>query len=145
MLSITAHAQDAAPAPASGACPMLPDTAQLHWQHRAGSDGSDVCRALRDSDNSEAFGLYIAKKSPFQPKRGDRAEAGTIDGRAMHWYRGELAGKPDVQVRETLIQLDDGRSAHIWLQADSPEKLTEALGQSQSMRFPSTRLSSAGK
>ncbi|KRA20096.1 hypothetical protein ASE43_16145 [Lysobacter sp. Root983] len=86
--------------------------------------------------------MYISNKSPFTPKRGDRAEAGNIDGKPMYWYRGELAGKPDVQVRETLLDLGDGRVAHIWLQAASPDKLGEVLGLTQGLRFPSARLSS---
>ncbi|UHQ24674.1 hypothetical protein LVB77_08290 [Lysobacter sp. 5GHs7-4] len=121
-------------------CPQLPSSTQLVWQHKPAA-GSDVCLALRE-DGSEAFGMYISNKSPFTPKRGDRAEAGTIDGKPMYWYRGELAGKPDVQVRETLLDLGDGRVAHIWLQAPTPDKLGEVLGLTQGLRFPSSRLSS---
>lgn len=121
-------------------CPQLPPSSQLTWEHKANA-GSDFCRALRN-DGSEAFGMYISNKSPFTPKRGDRAEAGSIDGKSVFWYRGELAGKPDVQVRETLLELGDGRIAHIWLQAASPDKLGEVLGLTQGLRFPSARLSS---
>lgn len=128
-----AQAQDA------GGCPQLPAGTTLVWEHKATGD-SDFCRAIRE-DGSEAFGLYISPKATFQPKRGDRAEAGLIDGREMHWYRGELATKPDMEVRETLIQLDDGRVAHIWLQAN-PADLPALIGQAQSMRMPNTRLSS---
>lgn len=136
-----AQAQDPAAAD-GGACPQLPDGTDLRWEYRAGAD-SDFCRAIRNSDGSEAFGLYIAAKSPFEPRRGDRAEAGSIDGRSMHWYRGELAGKPNVQVRETLIDVGNGKLAHIWLQANSSEQLKEALGQAEGLRFSSARLSSA--
>lgn len=121
-------------------CPQLPPSSQLVWEHKPNA-GSDLCRALRN-DGSEAFGMYISNKSPFVPKRGDRAEAGNIDGKPMFWYRGELAGKPDVQVRETVLELGDGRVAHIWLQAASPDKLGEVLGLTQGLRFPSARLSS---
>jgi len=134
---VCASAQEPA---APGACPFLPADSGLHWEHRAGAD-SDFCRALR-ADNSEAFGLYIAAKSPFEPKRSDRAEASTIDGKAMHWYRGELAGKPNIQVRETLLDIGNGKHAHIWMQAASPEQLREVIGQTEGLRFPSTRLSS---
>ncbi len=129
----TAQAQDA------GGCPQLPAGTTLVWEHKTTGD-SDFCRAIRE-DGSEAFGLYISRKASFQPKRGHRAEAGMIDGREMHWYRGELATKPEMQVRETLIQLDDGRVAHIWLQAN-PGDLPSMLGQVQSLRMPTTRLSS---
>lgn len=139
VLSAAAHAQDAVPA-AQGNCPMLPADTGLRWEHRGTAD-SDFCRALR-SDGSEAFGLYISNKSPFEPRRADRAEAGNIDGKPMHWYRGELAGKPQVQVRETLIEIGSGKTAHVWMQADSPDQLKEVLGQTEGLRFPSARLSS---
>lgn len=141
VLLFFACAQAQEPAGDNGACPQLPDGSSLRWEYRAGAD-SDFCRAIRNSDGSEAFGLYIAAKSPFAPRRGDRAEAGSIDGHSMHWYRGELAGKPNVQVRETLIEVGSGKLAHIWLQANSPEQLKEVLGQAEGLRFSATRLSS---
>ncbi|HEY0504957.1 MAG TPA: hypothetical protein VGD42_15860 [Lysobacter sp.] len=128
-----AHAQD------QGNCPQLPADSGLTWEYRT-TGGSDFCRALR-ADGSEAFGLYISRKANFEPKRGNRAEAGAIDGQSMYWYKGELATKPDVEVRETLVELADGRVAHIWLQADAPQ-LGAVLHQAQSIRFPATRLSS---
>ncbi|RPE81167.1 hypothetical protein EDC50_0339 [Vulcaniibacterium tengchongense] len=130
----------AAAAQDPGKCPQLPPDSGLTWEHRGTAD-SDFCRALR-ADGSEAFGLYIAAKTPFEPKRGDRAEPGVIDGQEIYWYRAELAGKPDVQARETLVRLDDGRTVHIWLQAPDPNALAPLLQQAQSMRLPSTRLSS---
>jgi hypothetical protein len=128
-----AQAQD------QGNCPQLPALSGLTWEYRASGD-SDFCRALR-ADGSEAFGLYISRKANFEPKRGNRAEAGTIDGQSMYWYKGELATKPDVQVRETLVELTDGRVAHIWLQSD-PQQLGVNIQQAQSIRFPAARLSS---
>jgi len=122
-----------------GNCPQLPANAGLAWEYKASGD-SDFCRALR-ADGSEAFGLYISRKANFEPKRGNRAEEAVIDGQSIYWYKGELATRPDVQVRETLVQLPDGRVAHIWLQAPAPE-LAPTLNQVQSMRFPATRLSS---
>ena len=128
-----AHAQE------QGNCPQLPAESGLTWEYRASGD-SDFCRALR-ADGSEAFGLYISRKANFEPKRGNRAEPGVIDGQSMYWYKGELATKPDVEVRETLVELADGRVAHIWLQSGAPE-LGAAIHQAQSIRFPATRLSS---
>ncbi len=128
-----AHAQD------QGNCPQLPADSGLTWEYRA-SGGSDFCRALR-ADGSEVFGLYISRKANFAPKRGNRAEAGRIDGQDMHWYRGELATRPDTEVRETLVELADGRVAHIWLQAEAPQ-LGATIQQAQAIRFPATRLSS---
>ena len=72
-------------------------------------------------------------RSPFEPKRGNREEAGTVDGREVQWYRAELVTKPDIEARETLIELDDGRVAHIWLQAPSGEQLRNALDLTRRM------------
>lgn len=122
------------------ACPQLPADSGLAWQHKA-SPTSDFCRALR-ADGSEAFGLFIANDSPFKPKRGDRAEQSSIDGREVHWYRSELAAQPDVEARETLIELPGGRVAHVWVQAKSEAQLAEALGQTSNLRFRPAQLSS---
>ena len=132
-LAGTAAAQD------SGACPYLAAETGLTWEHRGTAD-SDFCRALRQ-DGSEAFGLTIAKDAPFKPKGGNRAERVMIDGREVTWYRTEIAGT-DVQARETVLELPDGRVAYMWVQAASPEQLNQVLHQAESMRFGSTRLSS---
>lgn len=132
-LAGTAAAQDA------GACPYLAADTGLTWEHR-GSGDSDFCRALRE-DGSEAFGLTIAKDAPFKPKGGNRAERVNIDGRDVTWYRTEIAGT-QIQARETLVELPDGRVAYIWVQAKSPEQLNQALQQTRSMKFGATRLSS---
>ena len=129
----TAVAQDA------GACPYLSADTGLTWEHRGGAD-SDFCRALRQ-DGSEAFGMTIAKDAPFKPKGGNRAERVSIDGREVTWYRTEIAGT-QIQARETLVQLPDGRVAYIWVQATSPEQLSQVLQQTQSMKFGAARLSS---
>ena len=129
-----AWAQDA------GGCPNIPADSGLTWEYR-GNGEMDFCRALRN-DGSEAFGLYIAQKTPFTPKSGKRAETGHIDGQEVIWYRGELAGKPDIQVRETLLPLADGRVAHIWMQASNAQELGQVIRQAETMQFPATRLSS---
>src|SRR3546814_11121656 len=72
------------------------------------------CKALRDS-GEEVFAVMISADSPFDPRRSNRDEETVIDGHETHWYRGEIASAPDAQVRETLIELDDGRVAHISL------------------------------
>jgi hypothetical protein len=132
-LAGTAAAQDA------GACPYLAADTGLTWEHR-GTGDSDFCRALRE-DGSEAFGLTIAKDAPFKPKGGNRAERVNIDGREVTWYRTEIAGT-QIQARETVVQLPDGRVAYIWVQAKTPDQLSQALQQTQSMKFGATRLSS---
>ena len=122
------------------ACPQLPADSGLAWQHKA-TPTSDFCRALR-ADGSEAFGLFIANDSPFKPSRGNRAEQVVIDGREVQWYRSELAAQPDVKARETLIELPDGRVAHMWVQAKSQQQLDEALGEITNLRFRNAQLSS---
>jgi hypothetical protein len=121
-------------------CPQISADTGLTWEYRGNGD-MDFCRALRD-DGSEAFGLYIAKKTPFEPKKGKRAETGHIDGQEVTWYRGELAGKPDFEVRETLLPLADGRVVHIWMQAPNQQELRQVIRQAETMQFPATRLSS---
>lgn len=126
-----AWAQDAT------ACPQLPAGAELNWEHR-GTAGSDFCRALR-ADGSEAFGLYIAQESPFKPQRGNREETGRIAGKQVQWYRAEIATQPGVKARETLIRLDDGRVAHMWMQAGSDEALNQSFRLAENLRFGGNR------
>jgi len=116
-----------------GACPQLPANTGLTWEHRASGD-ADFCRALR-SDGSEAFGVYISPKPTFEPARADREERGQIDGQQVYWYRAEIATKPGVQARETLLALPDGRAAHVWLQAASREQLDAGFQLARSLHF----------
>ena len=120
----------------ASACPQLPSDTGLTWEYR-GAGGTDLCRALR-SDGSEAFGLVISSKPTFEPLRPDRAERSSVGGRDVYWYRAELAQKPGVQARETVIELPDGRSAHLWLQADNTEKLQAGFQLVQALRFAPT-------
>jgi hypothetical protein len=105
----------------------------LSWEARSTAD-SDFCRALR-SDGSEAFGLYISAKPNFEPNPRNRQESGRIDGRDVVWYRAEIATNPGVQARETLLQLADGRYAHVWLQADSTDALAADYRLVGNLRF----------
>lgn len=138
LLVMAAAAQAQNPA----ACPQLPADAELAWEHQ-GSGGADFCRALR-SDGSEAFGVYIAAESPFSPKRINREAEGVIDGREIHWYRAEIALKPDVTALETLIKLDDGRVAHLWLQSNSDAQLQQVMGVMRNLGFSPERRGIAG-
>jgi hypothetical protein len=119
----TARAQDVPPA---GHCPQLPAGTSLAWESRNMGD-SDFCRALR-SDGSEAFGLYISPQPNFKPRSRNREETTRIDGHDVTWYRAEIAASPNVQARETLLPLADGRQAHIWLQAGSAVDLAAGYG-----------------
>lgn len=125
-----AHAQQA------GGCPQLDASTGLTWEYR-GSDGADFCRALR-ADGTEAFGMYISRKPTFSPQRGNREESGTMGGREIQWYRAELAGQPGIEARETLLKLDDGRSAHVWTQAPSQDELQQVFELTRDIDF-STR------
>lgn len=125
-----ANAQEAQQA---AACPRLPADAGLTWEARSTAD-SDFCRALR-SDGSEAFGLYISAAPNFEPNPRSGKESGRIDGRDVVWYRAEIATAPGVQARETLLQLADGRYAHIWLQADSTDALAADYQLVGALRF----------
>ncbi len=132
-LAGVACAQETVAPAETTACPQLPASSGLTWQYRSSGD-ADLCRALR-GDGSEAFGLYISAKPTFEPNRGDRKEQGQIDGHEVTWYQAELAAKPDVLGRETVLQLPDGRSAHVWLQADSAERLDAGFQLVQGLHF----------
>ncbi|MEP6633961.1 MAG: hypothetical protein ABJA62_07095, partial [Luteimonas sp.] len=128
-------------AQAAGRCPTLDANSGLSWKQLDGPDFT-FCRAIRDSDGGEAFAITIGSESPFKPKRSDRAESSSVDGRDVSWYRGELANAPGALMRETLIDLGAGRVAHISLQAASQDQLTDSLKQVGALRFDETRLSS---
>ncbi len=138
LLALAGGAQAQAQPEVKGSCPRLAADSGLTWEYKAAAN-TDFCRALR-SDGSEAFGLYIARESAFRPSRSAREEQGTIDGREIHWYRSEIASKPDIQARETELGLADGRVAHLWVQATT-QQLGEALQQAQAIRFEAARLS----
>lgn len=131
------HAQQSTPG-----CPQLPAGSDLAWEHQ-GTDGSDFCRAVRE-DGSEAFGLYIADESPFEPRRKNREETGQVGGFEVQWYRAEIATQPDIAARETLIELPDGRLAHLWLQAPGGEQLQRAFDLASGLRFGTGRQVAGG-
>lgn len=133
-LTGTAYAQQV------GGCPTLPEGSKLTWEHKPIGD-ADFCRALR-ADGTEAFGMYLSAKAPFEPVRSNRAEQDTLDGQSVYWYRSEVALKPGVQTRETLVPLADGRVAHVWLQATSAEALDEEFRLVRGIQFNTARLSS---
>jgi hypothetical protein len=122
-------------------CPSLPKDSGLSWTKLDGADFT-FCKAIRDSDGAEMFAVTIAGESPFRPARGNRVEENSIDGHEGYWYRSELATAPTAQVRETLVELEDGRVAHITVRADSEAQLPELLHEVEGIRFQGTRLSS---
>ena len=128
-----------AQAQSTSPCPHLPASSGLTWTHQAGPD-FDFCKAMR-ADGTQAFGVFIGEESPFEPKGSNRAETGTIEGRGIYWYRGEVAGDPNVQVRETLVELADDRVAHIWMKARNPQELAREMALAQGLRFSDSRIS----
>lgn len=130
-----AHAQSKAD------CPTLPVDSGLAWDKLDSADFT-FCKAIRDSDARQVFAVMIAEDSPFRPNRSNRAEQTVIDGHEAHWYRGELAGNPDMLVRETLIELDRDRVAHISFRAVTEEELAQAIRAVEGIRFEGARLSS---
>lgn len=122
-------------------CPTLPADSGLAWDRLDSADFT-FCKAIRASDATQLFAVMIAEDSPFRPNRGDRAEPTVIDGREAHWYRSELAGSPDILVRETLIELDRDRVAHISFRAADEEQLAQTIRAVEGIRFEGTRLSS---
>ena len=131
----------AAAAQSSGVCPSLPEASGLAWKELQ-SPGLVFCKALRDSDGAEVFAVTIADKSPFKPNRSDRDNRTSIDGHDGYWYRSEVASAPAMQVRETLIELSDGRVAHLTVRAASRDLLPAAIQQAEAVRFPTTLVSS---
>ncbi|MGY0558306.1 MULTISPECIES: hypothetical protein [unclassified Lysobacter] len=79
--------------------------------------------------------MYISNDAAFDPKRRNREEVDVINGQEIHWYRAELVGQPDVEARETLVELNDGRSAHIWLQAGPGEQLDKMFQLTRALDF----------
>lgn len=132
-LAGTAQAQDA------GGCPQLPNVT-LSWQQRDYGQ-TTLCRALR-ADGSEAFGISITPEAPYDLKRANRRNTGSVGGQAVYWYEGQLATKPGALVRETMFELNDGRNVHVWIQSDSEAQLAQDLGIVQTLRFDANTLSS---
>ncbi|TBR14045.1 MAG: hypothetical protein EPO46_01455 [Lysobacter sp.] len=114
-------------------CPRLPASSGLTWEYKAAGD-TEFCRALR-ADGSEAFGLYVAAKSAFKPGRANRAEEASIDGRPTFWYRSEIGSRPDLEARETLVPLGNGRVAYLWIQARSKDELGQSIANANDLRF----------
>lgn len=127
----------AARAQSAAGCPSLPDGSGLEWKEMQ-APGLVFCKALRDDDGGEVFAVTIADKSPFKPNRSDRDAPMSIDGHDGYWYRSEVASAPQLQVRETLIDLGNGRVAHLTVRAASAAELPAALEKAEAVRFATT-------
>lgn len=105
-------------------CPALPAEAAetLRWDAVRMPDML-YCRALRGDGGAEAFALTISRESRFRPRRGDRAEVTTANGREVQWYRGDVPNEPDVLIREALLELSGDRVMHVFMRANDAATL----------------------
>lgn len=128
-----------APAPAqlSPECPLLPqDAANLRWEVLR-TDAALLCRALDRESGKEAFAVTLTRKSPFRPDSALREEQGTIQGERVWWYRGEIAGRPNILVRETLLKVDKDQIAHVFIRTSDAEALGRYQNIVQGLQFGS--------
>ena len=107
-------------------CPAFPaETASsLRWEVLR-IPNMLLCRAMRTDDATEAFAMTISPESPFKPRRGDRAEVGSLNGRTVQWYRGVVPNEPNVLIRETLIEVRKNLVIHIFMRAKDAETLAQ--------------------
>jgi len=127
VFAAAAHAQS------MNACPQLPADSGLSWEQR-GNDAFLICSAVTN-DGTEAFGLSLSADSAFQPRRGNREERGVVAGKDVRWYRAEVGAQPDMLVRETLVELERDRVAHIWVRTQSRELLNSRMGLVERLEF----------
>lgn len=130
----TAHAQS------TQACPQLPADSELSWSQR-GNDAFLICSAV-DADGTEVFGMSLSADSAFQPRRSNREERGVVAGQDIRWYRAEVGAQPDILVRETLVELDRNRVAHIWMRTRSQEELQRTMVLVERLDFSDAHMSS---
>lgn len=130
----------AASAAAWATCPTLPADAGLAWERIEGP-GFVFCKAIRD-DGQQAFAVRISADAAFKPRRAQRAEASVIDGQEVHWYSRQDPFQPQAVIRETLVEIDDDRIAHVILRASSEAELAQIRRTAEGMRFADARVGS---
>lgn len=118
-------------------CPELPADADLSWEVTQ-RPGFVFCKAIRAADGSQAFSVQLGRNLAFRSERSLRAEEGRVDGHKVRWYRGEVATRREVLVRETVVELGRRSHAHIVVRADSEELLAQNLKLAEGMRFRAT-------
>ena len=107
-------------------CPELPAGAALAWEVAHGPDFV-FCKAISQADGSQAFSVMLGPDPLFRADRALRENDAVIDGHKVRWYRGDIATRREVQVRETLVELGRRSNAHIVVRADSEERLAHNL------------------
>ncbi|WP_103074748.1 hypothetical protein [Solilutibacter silvestris] len=111
----------------------MPANSGLVWQEIQ-SDSLLFCRAVRD-DGSDAFALTFTRKPTFNPDRRNSADVSSFDGQSLQWYRSSLAGNPDLQVRESLVKLDDGSTLQMVVRANDATGLQRAFGEISALKI----------
>lgn len=119
---------------ADSGCPALPDGSGLHWEPRA-VPGMVFCKGIRDDDGRDLLSVTISKDSPFRRESDLARERGRIDGRKVRWYRGSDGFNAALALRETELELDDGRVAHVVVRAPSEEAVPPLLELASGLRF----------
>lgn len=117
-------------------CPNLPQEAadSLKWQVTQ-MPTSLLCRAMRTDNGEEAFALTISTQAPFKLDSAMRDKEGTLEGQKMWWYRSEIAGRPDEQVRETMVKLGSNKVVHAFIRTDNSDTLNHYMQMVQGLRF----------
>lgn len=118
-------------------CPELPTGAAVAWDVVHGPDFV-FCKAIRDSDGTQALSVMLGPDPSFRPERGMREQTALIDGHKVRWYRGEVATVREVHVRETLVELGRRSNAHIVVRADSEDLLAQNQQLAEALRFRAT-------
>ncbi len=118
-------------------CPAFPEGAaeSLRWEVMR-VPNMLLCRAVSTENGAEAFALTVSPESPFKPRRADRAELGTLNGRDVQWYRGDVPNEPTVLIREALIELREERVVHVFMRAKDAATLATRQQMVLSLPFP---------
>ncbi len=120
-------------AQSAGKCPDLPASSGLAWQEIQ-TDTLLFCRAVR-ADGSDAFALTFTRKPTFNPDRRNAADVSTFGGQSLQWYRSTLAGNPNMQVREALVQLNDGNNLQMVVRAGDDAGLQRSFGEIAALKI----------
>lgn len=120
----------------SAHCPQLPGDSGMHWESSEGP-AFLYCKAVRETDGSQAFAVTLRTDSNFRSRFALREERAVIDGHEVRWYRGDVPASNGETVLETEIELDDDLYAHIFLRARSPEEREQAQRLAEGIRFGS--------
>lgn len=119
---------------ASSPCPALPSqAAELFWTDMQAGN-LHLCRAI-DAEGREAFAVTSSRDTPFKPQRNLREEQGRFGGSTLWWYRSEIAGRPDELVRETLLEIDRNRVAHVVIRTRDAAELKQYQNVVENLRF----------